>query len=224
MFPIVSVPAILSVLPDTRAYNSPVLLHRNCPWLSPDASGFPFPENGRYSVPDYPLTGKCHIYPYFHTKAVLPCWNHSLIILPASWEVSVHSASPLFLFRTFHHALKSVFYQLQYSRNHPYAKDTQASHGQIVPMPSPASAEAFHSMYSHTPAFQIFRPCYPAVRRSLPVHLSLQVPQPDCPLSPVHRYVLQAPLFSPHYPAYKHNLQSDFFHHRKKQAVHVPPG
>ena len=155
---------------------------------------------------------------------MLPCWNHSLIILPASCEVSVHSASPLFLFRTFHHALKSVFYQLQYSRNHPYAEDTQAIHGQIVPMPSPASAEAFHSMYSHTPAFQIFRPCYPAVRRFLPVHQTLLMQHPDFHPLPVRRYVLQAPLFFQCSPACRHNLQSNFFQPRKRQAVHVPIG
>ena len=91
-------------------------------------------------------------------------------------------------------------------------------------MPFPVLVEAFQSMYSHTPAFQIFRPCYPEVRRFLLVHLSLLMQHPDFHPLPVHRYVLQAPLFSPYPPAYTHNSQSDFFHHRKRQAVHAPTG
>ena len=83
MFPIVSAPAILPVLPYTRAYNFPAILHQNYPWLFPYASSFPFLQNETYPVPDYPLTDKCHICQYFHTRAVLPCWNHSLQVLPA---------------------------------------------------------------------------------------------------------------------------------------------
>ena len=33
---------------------------------------------GIYQLKDDPELDKCHIYRYFHTKAVLPCWNHSL--------------------------------------------------------------------------------------------------------------------------------------------------
>lgn len=42
--------------------------------------------------------------------------------------------------------------------------------------------------------------------------------------TPMLNEFVEAPLFSPYPPAYTHNSQSDFFHHRKRQAVHAPTG